>query len=231
MAVLSKSEGLRRDIQLGPSRYFPASIAGSATDYEHILAIVTDLSKLAGTGQAGDLPMNAMIVRSVVWVVEATLTGAATNNFSWQVLQKRAGALLVSTTTPTAVAAPGSVAITPASMANIVVGASLLCDVGASAETVVVTATTATTFTCNFANTHSSTWNVVSAPLAAVTYASGTNDTVLIPRQTKVTAQHVLLPGDIVTFKRVSSNATGLASPAGSVSIDWVPAQGYRMAG
>lgn len=231
MAQLSKSDGLHRDVPLGATRFVANAAAGSGADYEHILVVLPDLTKMAGPGQKGILPLNAMEVRQIIWVTEAVLTGAATNNFAWQVLQKRAGALLVSTTTATAVGAPGSVTVTPAAMTNIFAGTQLLVDVGAAQETVVVTATTSTTFTATFANTHSGTWNVVSAPLASVTYASGTNEAALVPRQIAALAPNVILPGDILTFKRVSSNATGLASPAATVQIDWAPAQGNRIAG
>lgn len=294
MAQLSESLGLHRDIPLGVTRFVASAAAGSAADYEHVLAVITDLTKLAGSGQAGDLPLNPMMVRAVIWVVEATLTGAVTNNFTWQVLQKRAGALLVNTTTTTAVGAPGSVTITPAAMTNIFLGTQLLVDTGASAETVVVTAVTSTTFTATFANTHSSTWNVVSAPLASVAYTTtssattvvagvntvtpasmasiyvgsqlnfsggtGSAETVVVTSVTPTTftatfvnghsgayviaiaevalvahqitalAPNRILPGDILTFKRVSSNATGLASPAATVQLDWAPLQGSRAA-
>jgi len=233
MAVLNEFLGLHRDYPLGfPAFYVPSAAAGSAADYEHVLGVVPDLTKLAGTGQAGALPLNDLRARLVNIITEATLTGAATNNFTWQVLQKRAGALLVSTTTSTAVASAGSVEITPGSMANILKGTALLVDTGASAETVIVTAITSTTFTATFANTHSSTWNVVSAPLASVTYASGTNETALVPHEiaTQYTANSIH-PGDIITFKRVSSNSTGLASPAVTVQLDLVLAQGRGFAG
>lgn len=69
----------------------------------------------------------------------------------------------VRTTSSTAVAAPGSATITPASMANIQVGMILTISEGTgTAENVKVTAVTATTFTATFANTHSSTYNITS---------------------------------------------------------------------
>jgi hypothetical protein len=224
--------GLDRDLAFGPTLRLPSAAAGSAADYEGTLLVVPDLTKLASTGRAGALPLNALRARLAIWTVEATLTGAATNNFAWQILHKRAGALLVNTNTPTAVAAPGSVVITPASMANIFVGTALLVDSAGNAETVIVAATTATTFTATFAQTHSSTWTIVSAPLAAVTYANGTNETAFVPRQTATQyTANAIHPGDILTFKRVSSNATGLASPAVSVQLDLVFAQGRGFAG
>lgn len=230
MAQISEFIGLHRDIPFGPGKQIASATAGSATDYEHVLAVVPDLTKLAGSGQAGDLPINAMALRMIVLVTEANLTGAATNNFTWNVLQKRGAALLVNTTTSTAVGSAGAATITPGAMTNIFVGTALLVDAGASAETVVVTAITSTTFTATFANTHSSTWNVVSAPLASITYASGTNETALTPHHIKALAPNILLPGDIITFQRVSSNATGLASPATMVQLDWAPAQRTRPA-
>lgn len=232
MALISEFDGLHRDVPIGPSVRLPAATAGSATDYESVLFVVPDLTKLAGSGQAGALPLNALRARLVNITTEANLTGAATNNFSWQLLHKRAGALLINTNTSTAVASAGSVAITPASMANIVVGTPLLVDAAGNAETVVVTAVTSTTFTATFAQTHSSTWTIVSAPLASVTYASGTNETALTPHEIATTyTPNALLPGDILTFKRVSSNSTGLASPAVTVQVDLVFAQGSRFAG
>jgi hypothetical protein len=230
MALIPRSDGIRRDIPLGPGIYVGAAAAGSSSDYEHVVGALVSLTSLAASGTAGDMPLNAMTVRAIIWTPEAALTGAATHNFTWQLLQKRAGALLVNTSTSTAVASAGVATITPSSMTNIVVGASLVVDSGASQETVVVTATTATTFTATFANTHSSTWNIVSAPLASVTYASGTNESALVPHQLKALTPNKILPGDILTFARVSSDSTGLASPALKVDIDWVPLQGSRPA-
>lgn len=70
---------------------------------------------------------------------------------------------LVATTSTTAVAAPGSVTVTPASMNNIVIGLILNISGGTgTAEDVRVTAVTTTTFTATFANTHSGTYNISS---------------------------------------------------------------------
>lgn len=70
---------------------------------------------------------------------------------------------LVSTTATTTVSAAGSATITPASMANIVLGMKLNISHGTgTAEDVVVTAITSTTFTAVFANTHSGTYNICS---------------------------------------------------------------------
>lgn len=70
---------------------------------------------------------------------------------------------LVATTSSTTVAAPGSVTITPASMANIYVNMLLNISGGTgTAEDVTVTSVTSTTFTATFANTHSGTYNISS---------------------------------------------------------------------
>lgn len=70
---------------------------------------------------------------------------------------------LVSTTATTTVSSAGSTTITPASMTNIVPGITLNISHGTgTAEDVVVTSVTATTFTAVFANTHSGTYNICS---------------------------------------------------------------------
>jgi Bacterial Ig-like domain (group 3) len=66
--------------------------------------------------------------------------------------------LPLATTLGTDVSSPGVVTVTPASMVNIGVGTQQLVDFGsANIETVTVTAVTGTTFTANFAKTHTST--------------------------------------------------------------------------
>lgn len=70
----------------------------------------------------------------------------------------------VNTTSTTPVAAPGSVAITPASMANISVGMALVITGGTGTpEVVPVIAVSGNTFTATFANTHSGTYTIRSA--------------------------------------------------------------------
>lgn len=69
----------------------------------------------------------------------------------------------VATTATTAISAGATVAVTPASMANIEVGMALNINGGTgTAEDVVVTAVTSTTFTATFLNAHSGTYNLVS---------------------------------------------------------------------
>ena len=63
---------------------------------------------------------------------------------------------VVKTTLGTAVV-PGAATVTPGSMAGIYTGAMLLVGSGASLEVITVGATTATTFTTTFANSHAGT--------------------------------------------------------------------------
>lgn len=60
----------------------------------------------------------------------------------------------VNTTIAAAIAAPGSQAVTPGSMANIYVGQKLWIGSGSTGEVVTVTAITSTTFTATFASAH-----------------------------------------------------------------------------
>lgn len=118
-----------------------------------------------------------------------------------------------STTSSTAVGAPGSATITPATMYGIRVGEQLAITGGTgTAEVVTVTAVTATTFTATFANTHSGTYNIATGG-AAANAGSATQGPV------------ELLPGDVVAVQRISNNVTGLATPAGVVQLEWVPSK------
>lgn len=74
--------------------------------------------------------------------------------------------LSVSTTSTTTVAV-GTATVTPASMVGIVVGSRLLVDTAAAQETVVVTATAATTFTAVFTKAHGpASWAITTAPVS-----------------------------------------------------------------
>src|SRR5713101_5414909 len=168
--------GRNRDLPQLETYQGAAVSAGSSSDFEHVIATVPDLTYLASTGMAGDIPLNTMSVRFCVLAFEATLTGANTNYCTFNFQQRRAGALLVNTTASTAVASAGSVVITPASMANIAGGVPLNISGGTgTAETIIPYNITPTTFTANFANTHSGTYNIISAPLASIIFVSGTN--------------------------------------------------------
>lgn len=217
--------GRYKDVPQMPSYSGIAVVAGSAADFEHVIAHVPDLTLGATSGSVGDIASNMMVVRYVFLVFEAAITGAATNNCAFSFRQYRAGALVATTTATTAVAAPGSTVITPASMAGIFVGQTLAISGGTgTAESVVVTNVTSTSFTAVFANTHSGTYTIVQAPLATVTFASGTNAVAYTPIKFAVPKNsNTIQGGDILTIARISSNATGLATTAYLAGIDWVP--------
>ncbi len=215
--------GQYRDVTIPPGILVPAAAAGTGTDFEHVAFALTQLA--AASGAAGEMPNNRLNVRSALLTFEAAITGAATNNFTLNLWQKRSGAILVNTTSATTISA-GQNTVTPASMANIVVGSQLVFSGGTGAtETVTVQSVTSTTFTAVFVNGHSGAYTITSAPLATVTYASGTNETALVPHQFNVlmNAANALAPGDVVTIQRVSAG-TGLASPNFTVTLDLQPA-------
>jgi hypothetical protein len=215
--------GQYRDVTIPPSILVPAATAGTGTDFEHVVFALTQLA--TASGAAGEMPNNRLNVRSALLTFEAAITGAATNNFTLNVWQKRSGALLVNTNSATTITA-GQQTVTPASMANIVPGAQLVFSGGTgAAETVAVQSVTSTTFTAVFANGHSGGYTITSAPLATVTYASGTNEAALVPHQFNVAmlAANALAPGDVITIQRVSAG-TGLASPSFTATLDLQPA-------
>lgn len=106
-------------------------------------------------------------------------------------------------TTATGSASAGSQAVTPATMHGIHVGDSLAIAGTGTAETVVVTAVTNTTFTAVYANTHNGSITIQSAGPAPFELAMG----------------------DVVTVNRISNNVTGLATPAGQIVVEWVPSK------
>lgn len=223
--IISKATRGKRDLPQMESVSIVAATAGSGTDFENIIVSLPKLAQGAPSGTAGEQGDNTMVVRwfNLTWA--AGVTGANTNTATIQLNQRRGGALLVNTTSSTAVAAAGSATITvgASGAVNCYVGQYLNISGGTGTpETVVVTAYNAATntITANFANTHSSTYNVVSTPLASVTYVSGTNDSAFAPRQVAALA-NVIKPGDALTVSRVSAG-TGLATPAGEAQIEWV---------
>lgn len=189
MAEINRAIGRHRDYpQIEAINLNSSSAGGSGTDYEHVVVNIPNLALFAGAGTVGDLPLNAQQVRNVSVIFEAALNGVATNNFTLNILQRRNGALLVNTTSATTITAGANVVVTPASMTNIVVGAYLYFSLGTgTAETVVVTAVTSTTFTATFANNHSSSYTITSAPLATVTYATTTSATTVVAGSNVVT--------------------------------------------
>ncbi len=143
----------------------------------------------------------------------------------------------INTTSGTAVGSAGSTVITPTSMAGIFVGTPLVCDTGASGETVVVTAVGSTTFTATFANTHSSGFRIQADVMQATFANTHTSGFTIAPVNTSgITNVPVLAngtpfelrAGDVLTLSRVSSDLTGLVTPAMSVQIDWEPSARYR---
>jgi hypothetical protein len=224
---MSKALRGNLDLQQIETYALPALSAGSASDVEHAIGYVTDLTKGAPSGTAGFQAYNAQQIRFFTLVWEATMTGQATNFFTMQFKQYRAGALLVNTTSSTTVSAAGSVQITVGS------GAAKYCYIGqyldisggtGTAETVQVTAfdPVGNKITAVFANTHSGTYNVVATPLASLAYSSSSvTDIAWTPRQLAA-LPNTILPGDVITVKRLSNNATGLASVAATVGYEWV---------
>lgn len=206
-------EGINLNAQAG---------AGSGADYEHAIVALPNLALGAPSGLSGAVPQNAMQIRWILIVFEANLTGANTNNVTYNVNQRRNGLPLVNTTSATTISA-GLQTVTPASMANIMVGMKLTFSGGTGATEVVTVASvnaSAGTFTAVFANGHSGAYTIVSAPLATITFASGTNATAWVPVQLAAYANNYIAPGDTVTLQRVSAGS-GLATPALTVWIDW----------
>lgn len=224
---ISKALRGNRDLPQLEGASLVAASAGSASDagFEQVIAVTPDLTKSAPSGSAGMQANNTMQIRWLLLTWLAAITGAATNNCTVMLKQWRAGALLTNTTSSTAVGAAGSATITVGAGGanNCYVGQYLDISAGTgSPETIVVTAfnAVANTITANFANTHSGTYNVISTPLAQVTYASGTNDAARVARQIAALPNSIK-PGDVITIARLSAG-TGLATPAGAAAIDWV---------
>jgi hypothetical protein len=156
MALISKMLGKNRDMPFVTTVVIPGVAAPNTNDYEIPILSVPNLAALTPVtaGSAGIGPMNAVAIRAIYLMTQSTITGAATNFFTFNVQVRRN--LGVNTSTSTTIAS-GSSVVTPASgslMNNIQVGTRL--DIGApgTPETVAVTAVTATTFTATFAGAH-----------------------------------------------------------------------------
>ena len=237
MDLLAKSLGKNRDWPQLESVACAAASAGSAADYEHQLCILTNLATGASSGTAGTLPINDITVRGMLISTEAAITGATAHFMSYCLRQYRAGVLVptVNTTSATTISA-SSMAVTPASMANIQVNSLLYISGGTgTAETVVVTAITATTFTATFAQSHSGAYTIVCNNIASMTFNATSITTAaytpvaLLPgtssNGTTFLSGIVLQPGDMLTLQRLSNDVTGLASPITFAQIEWVPAR------
>jgi hypothetical protein len=120
--------------------------------------------------------------------------------------------MLVDTTLGTAVT-PGSVAVTPPSMAGIYVGAYLLIDIGTNQEQVTVTAITSTTFTATFANAHLSTAAVVGA-----TFPSGQTDHPLFT-QDEILGYLAEVQNDFLLKTRCIFGVTGTFSEPANLAL------------
>lgn len=201
---------------------------GAGADYEHVITAVPNLAQGAPSGTAGLAALNRMFVRWVQIVAEAAITGVATNNVTYNINQRRNGALLVNTTINNGVAVgPGSqVAVILTSVANIIPGM-MLTFAGGTAENAQVQSVNAATNTVivNLANAHNNATAVTSAPLATITFAAGVNAVAFSPIQLACVPNEIL-PGDVLTIQRFT-NGTGLATPALTVSLEWVNSKFY----
>lgn len=221
--------GRHLDMFRGVALSIAAAGAGSGSDYEHPLFTVPDLTQGVPSGLSGALPQNQLRIARAIIVPEAAIAGVATNNFTWQLNQYRAGAVLVNTTLNGAVSAGANVTVTPTSIANIVPGMMLTFS-GGTPETAMVQSVNyaAGTFVCNLVNGHANGSALVSPPVtSSVTFASGTNATKFVPIQLAAIPNAILLPKDVVTIARVSAG-TGLASPAATVLLELTPAKFYN---
>ncbi len=156
MAVISKMLGRRRDMPFTSTFLAPAVAAPTANDYEYAAFTLPNLSALTPStaGSAGDMPVNAVAVRAIYLMPLSTITGQATNFFSYFVNVRRN---LGVSTSATATIASGSSVVTPVGgtlMNNIQVGTRLDIGTPGTPETVAVTAVTGTTFTATFAGAH-----------------------------------------------------------------------------
>ena len=219
---ISKALRPNRDLPQLEVLALAAAAAGTGADFEHAVVALPNLAQGAPSGTAGMVAENTMTIRWLGLLFEATLTGAATNNFTVNILQRRAGAPPVNTTSATTITA-GTQTFTPASLAGFFVGAKVVFSGGTGAtETVTIAAvnTSAGTATATFVNGHSGAYTIVSAPLATITYGSGVNESQWVPHWFAASPGNYVLPGDVITVQRVSAG-TGLASPSFSVIVEW----------
>ena len=94
-----------------------------------------------------------------------------------------------------------------------------------AAETVQVTAVTATTFTATFANNHSGAYTIATAGNPnGPGLVSGLNSA---PNSGNGDAFEIR-GGDVLKLERLSNNVTGLASDAGILQVEWVPSRVAR---
>lgn len=126
---------------------------------------------------------------------------------------------LTATTSSTAVAAAGAATVTLASGTNFATGLSSLYIWGGSggvAEAVVITAVSSFTATATFAQAHSGAYTVQSGSAPLTGNAAPFN---YVPSNVPFEFRE----DDVISITRISNSATGLASPAGVVNVEWVP--------
>lgn len=231
MAVLSRILGSRQDIPFVEGANFAAVTA--TTDYEHPILVIPDLTVGASTGAASMYAGNDLYLRYLSIVPESSITGAATNNCILGFRQYRAGAALnlISMQNTGAITAGSGVVVTPKTGTlnkNIQIGTILhIAAGGGTAEDVIVTARTATTFTATFAYNHNASTAITGTYLAAVWYnGSGVTETAYTAHQLTPIANQ-FLPGDVLTFQHIHYG-TGLSGgpPAVTVLAEYVSLAG-----
>lgn len=226
---IDRSQGRHTEApQLESINLNAGAASGSGADYEHVITAIPDLTQGASAGSVGAVAIDRMFARFVQFIFEATVTGVVTNNVTYNINQRRGGSLLVNTTinNGSTVNAGSQVAVVLTSMTNVVPGMMLTFAGGTAENAMVQSCNYATnTIIVNLANNHNNATAVTSTPLATITFASGTNATAYKPIQLACLPNE-LAPGDVLTIQRVS-NGTGLATPALTVSIDWVNAREY----
>lgn len=90
-----------RDVPFGPIGSVPAAAAGTSADFTLPLMALANLGMNASAGTHGDVPTNYMNIRWVLLVFGAALTGVATNNATFNLLQYRNGSVFATLATIT----------------------------------------------------------------------------------------------------------------------------------
>jgi hypothetical protein len=177
---LNAAVGHKADFPLIETAVVAAQSAGSGNDASVVACTLpnmtlNDLPNLLNERVQSALPSNRMRVMQALWINNAAnRAGGATNNYDFRLDLYRKGVFQgtlaydtqsISTTVTAAVSAVGVQAVTPAAMTGIKPGQALYIDSGGTPELVYVISTTATTFTANFASTHSGSYTVTSAHL------------------------------------------------------------------
>jgi hypothetical protein len=231
MAVLSRILGSRQDIPFTAQLRMAA--VSASTDYEQSLLVIPDLTVGLPSGAAGMVPGNDLYIRNLFITPEAAITGAATNNCILGFRQYRSGAAinLISTQNTASITNGSARVVTPVTGTlnkNIQVGTVLhVAAGGGTAEDVIVTARTATTFTATFAYSHNANTAITGTYLASVWYnGSSVTETAYTTHQLTAIPNQ-FLPGDILTFQHIHYG-TGLSGgpPALTAIAEYVSLAG-----